>query len=375
MKASITIAVIALHLAIVATILVPGCTSSTENAELNPEVTSAKPSANATTQTSPATGDDTNVAILNQESAEGSEGLRANPLRPVIVGDVILGTDKSGEDVEKIEPKTNEKAAINEEIAGSTTYIVKKGDTLSKIAAKNGVNLSILMEANGMNRKSIIKVGQKITIPAKSAKASSKVEKSEPVAPTASGDVVTYVVQKGDNLSKIASKYRTSVAAIMELNGMTKTSINIGKKLKIPTNSKADTAPATDVSKKYEGKITHTVKAGDTLGGISIKYGVPLKTLMAQNNISDARKVRIGKVLIIKDKPANTDAKFVESKKVDVQKTEVVPTTPVAPAPSVPVVTTPAPEVPAPVEPVEKPEEIPAEVVNTATPQPELPSL
>lgn len=382
MKAPITIAVIALHLAIVATILVPGCKSSTENAEPNPEVTKSNTDVNKENVEIQPVKEDDSVAILDSQSQEGSEDLRENPMRPMTLEDEMLGGKEEKAKGEKIEPKKTQKTvAMNEDLQPSSTYIVKKGDTLSGIAAKHGVNLSILMEANGMNRKSVIKVGQKISIPAKSASAKSKSAFEEPkFAPlskeTSSAEVVTYVVEKGDNLSKIASKYRTSVAAIMELNGMSKTSINVGKKLKIPTNTKSvaqTAAVAKQDSKKYEGKLTHTVKSGDTLGGIAIKYGVPLKTLMEQNGIQDARKIRIGKVLIIKDKAANSEKTF-EDKKPQATAPVEVKTETSASAPAIPASSN-APQVTPAEEQAEAPAEIPSDAVNTPAPQAELPSL
>ena len=263
---------------------------------------------------------DDSVAILDSQPQEGSEEFRASPMRPVAtLEDEMFASDVPAQQgSETLAPKSGKKEAAPAE-GEQKTYIVQKGDSLSKIASKHGVNLSILMEANGLNRKSVIKVGQKLAIPAASAQ-----PKAQPAAAqenSGSSEVVTYVVQKGDNLSKIASKYHTSVAAIMELNGMTKSSINAGKTLKIPTGTKAAAAekkqaPAAKKSdsKKYEGKLIHTVKSGDTLGGISIKYGVPMKTLMEQNGIKDARKIRIGQILIIKDKPADTEAAFEDKK-------------------------------------------------------------
>ena len=386
MKAPITIAVIALHLAIVATILVPGCKSSGDS-ELNPEVTRsqakstshnkasemartrAKASAESEIAPQAAAADDS-VAIIDSQPQEGSEDFRAAPMRPVAtLEDEMFAADMPApKDSETLAPKSAKKEAAASAEGVQKTYIVQKGDSLSKIASKHGVNLSILMEANGLNRKSVIKVGQKIIIPAAAAQ-----PKAQPAAAqenSGSSEVVTYVVQKGDNLSKIASKYHTSVAAIMELNGMTKSSINAGKTLKIPTGAKAAAAEKKPASaakkadpKKYEGKLIHEVKSGDTLGGISIKYGVPMKTLMEQNSIKDARKIRIGQILIIKDKPANTEAAF-EDKKPEA-----------APAPAAEAK---APE--AAQQPVAAPQpassDIPADAVNPAPAQPQdIPSL
>ncbi|MBO7521013.1 MAG: LysM peptidoglycan-binding domain-containing protein [Opitutales bacterium] len=380
MKAPITIAVIALHLAIVATILVPGCKSSGDS-ELNPEVTrsqakatshnkaselsrtraaKAKPAEDASS--AQAVKDDDSVAILDSQPQEGSEDFRASPMRPIAtLEDEMFASDQTFEtkkDSEKLAPKQAAKPAGD--AAEEKTYIVQKGDSLSKIASTHGVNLSILMEANGLNRKSVIKVGQKIIIPAASAKPE---EKPAAAQPEQNSETVVYVVQKGDNLSKIASKYNTSVAAIMEANGMTKSSINIGRKLKIPTGSKAAAsekkaaAPKKSGSQKYEGKLIHEVKSGDTLGGISIKYGVPMKTLMEQNGIKDARKIRVGQILVIKDKPANTDAAF-EDKKPEAEKPAETKADQQAPAAQTP----------------QTPSDIPSDAVNQ-TQQQDIPSL
>ena len=48
--------------------------------------------------------------------------------------------------------------------AAAKTYVVKAGDTLSRIASSNGVSLSALLAANGMNLQTIIYPGQVITL-------------------------------------------------------------------------------------------------------------------------------------------------------------------------------------------------------------------
>jgi len=51
--------------------------------------------------------------------------------------------------------------------SSSTTYTVKSGDSLSKIAHHFGVSIKALKEANNMSDKSVIRVGEKLKIPAK----------------------------------------------------------------------------------------------------------------------------------------------------------------------------------------------------------------
>ena len=48
---------------------------------------------------------------------------------------------------------------------GSTTYVVRSGDTASIIARKYGIELDRLLGANGLNRRSTLFPGQKLVIP------------------------------------------------------------------------------------------------------------------------------------------------------------------------------------------------------------------
>lgn len=47
-------------------------------------------------------------------------------------------------------------------------------------------------------------------------------------------------------------------------------------------------------------KIYHTVKYGDTLSAIALKYGVSVTYIMKNNNISDPNKIYVGQKLFIK---------------------------------------------------------------------------
>jgi len=49
--------------------------------------------------------------------------------------------------------------------AGSTVYLVRRGDTLGKIAQTQGVSLSRLLQVNGLSRRSTIYPGQRLAIP------------------------------------------------------------------------------------------------------------------------------------------------------------------------------------------------------------------
>lgn len=113
----------------------------------------------------------------------------------------------------------------------SGTYTVKKGDTLSGIAAKYGTTYQQLAKINGIPDPNKIYPGQviKLTGSAPAAKPASK-PAAKPSAPAAQ----YYTVIKGDNLTKIAKKYGTTVQQIAAWNGIKNDNlIYPGQKLRV----------------------------------------------------------------------------------------------------------------------------------------------
>lgn len=100
----------------------------------------------------------------------------------------------------------------------------------------------------------------------------------------------TYTVQKGDTLSKIASKFGTTYQALASLNGIADPNkIYSGQILKVNGS----------VSNVSSVK-TYVVKKGDTLSKIASNYGTSYKKIASDNGISDPNKIFTGQKLIIK---------------------------------------------------------------------------
>jgi membrane-bound lytic murein transglycosylase D len=60
---------------------------------------------------------------------------------------------------------TGQSLVIRTGTVGAGTYIVRSGDTLGKIADRNGVSLRALMSANGLSSRSTIYPGQRLSMP------------------------------------------------------------------------------------------------------------------------------------------------------------------------------------------------------------------
>ena len=341
MKKSVAITtIIAFHAALIGGMLIQaGCSSEPSNAQ------PAK--AKSTVEEIAPQQKEEDVQPIDQKEIippEGSPALRAAPTRPV--------WNMSGTKTDEIvapEPQTKPDASVENAPApvkpaptpGASTYTVQKGDSLAKIAKKHNVALDALLKQNGMNRATIIQIGQEISIPAPDPNAA--VVPSTPVAPKIESAVETseisvYIVRKGDSLGRLSRKYKTTIKHLMDLNGLKNHNIRIGQKLNVPKRGSVSAAAAAPESKAAkrpalsEGEIEHVVKSGETLGGIAIKYKTSVKALMERNSIKDPRKLRVGQVLAVSSgaKPSEAKQSAPAKQSIETPKT--------APEPAIPVI-------------------------------------
>ena len=140
-------------------------------------------------------------------------------------------------------------------IVEASTYTVEKGDTLSKIAVKHNTTIALLKEWNNLQSDSIY-IDQKLIVSKKqqtssnsNSQASSTVNTTTAIKPSATtAKISTYVVVKGDNLTKIASKNNTTVTKIKEWNGLTSDKIYLDQTLIIRKEKLASTGPVISLS-------------------------------------------------------------------------------------------------------------------------------
>ncbi|MEK6555989.1 MAG: LysM peptidoglycan-binding domain-containing protein [Bdellovibrionota bacterium] len=130
-----------------------------------------------------------------------------------------------------------------------------------------------------------------------------------------------YKVRRGDTLSGIARKFRTSIARIRDLNDWAgrKTMIRIGQKIKVPDGmpmqaieretkkEKSSRAPA---AKKESNNIQvryHRVEKGETLLGIAHRNNLTMSELIKLNKMANRKHVRIGEKLLVSKKFLSSD--------------------------------------------------------------------
>jgi membrane-bound lytic murein transglycosylase D len=109
-------------------------------------------------------------------------------------------------------------------------------------------------------------------------------------------------VKKGETLSAIAIKYKTSIKAIMRLNNIKNSSkIRAGQLLKIPGGYVATAAntPASSPSSSASSSGTHRVQKGQTLIAIARQHKTTVQAIANLNNIKDPGSLRIGQELTI----------------------------------------------------------------------------
>ncbi|SIS40925.1 LysM peptidoglycan-binding domain-containing protein [Salimicrobium flavidum] len=110
----------------------------------------------------------------------------------------------------------------------SSVYEVQAGDYLSKIARNQGTTVQKLKTWNNLTSDTI-HIGQKLKL----AGTGSVAQEKPPVASPSPGPSHTYIVRRGDNLSKIASSLGMRVTSLKEWNDLESDIIYVGQSLQV----------------------------------------------------------------------------------------------------------------------------------------------
>jgi LysM repeat protein len=222
--------------------------------------------------------------------------------------------------------------------SGNTeTYIVQKGDILSRLAVDFDTTTRNLISLNNLSNPDVLYVGQELRVPAGRRSSSSNSGSSKSSSSIKKGG--QYEIQKGDTLSEIAVAAGVSINDLRSLNNIKDDQIFAGAEIDIPsygkvpsTTRKAKPAkkatptpsvePAPEVSEpapapmaplapelvaesvetrsmEVAAVIDYVVYPGETLDDIARDHAVSKSDIMRLNNISDESAVKEGQRLRI----------------------------------------------------------------------------
>ena len=152
---------------------------------------------------------------------------------------------------------------------------------------------------------------------------------------------IAYVIQKGDSLSAIARRFKTSVAQLTSLNQISNSHrISIGQRLLLPQDTEATTgqtsaqiaasAPASSAPTRSNDD-SYSVRRGDTLSSIAERFDVSELSLLQANNIDHPDLIYPGQELQLPgESPATAQSVvYVSSPEPVVKPTQVAVPEPV----------------------------------------------
>ena len=190
-------------------------------------------------------------------------------------------------------------------VSAPAEHTIARGDTISGIAGKFGLDTSDVLEWNGLQANTIIYPGQKIKLagPATAAQPAAP-------APAAPSGGSAYTVKPGDTLGAIAARHGVKLSEVFGWNGLNLGSIIYpGQQIKIgggtaapaPDSAPAAPAPVAPAATPAPAPASgsYSIKSGDTLSGIAARNGVKLADILSANRLTMSSIIYPGQKLAL----------------------------------------------------------------------------
>ncbi|MFZ2914742.1 MAG: LysM peptidoglycan-binding domain-containing protein [Rectinemataceae bacterium] len=171
---------------------------------------------------------------------------------------------------------------------------------LALLAERAGIPLAVLRSGNAELRYQITPPvdSHMVKVPAEKAEAAKAVLEDRDAA------LVRYNIHKvksGDTLSAIAKRYETPLSMILQANsGLKADKIRIGQTIMVPILQSSSGVAATSsgvAANSPDFTDSYTIRSGDTLWEISLKFGIQPETLADHNGLTMKSVLRIGQKL------------------------------------------------------------------------------
>jgi LysM repeat protein len=119
----------------------------------------------------------------------------------------------------------------------TTTYVIAEGDTFYRIAQRIGTSATVIERLNPEADPLRLVIGQVITVPASGFLATVMPSPVPMLMPTAVLTPITYVVQRGDTLYRIAQRYGVTVEVLVAANSLANPDrLDVGQVILIPAS-------------------------------------------------------------------------------------------------------------------------------------------
>jgi LysM repeat protein len=160
--------------------------------------------------------------------------------------------------------------------SGGGGYRVQPGDSLSAIAARQGIGLSALAAANGLRLDSWVISGTTLRLPTPGSAPAAAAPAAALGAPEAMG---AYTVRPGDTLSGLAAASRVPAAQMAYMNGLNPTAQLIaGTVIKLPTGATINAtgpAPARTIVPQAAPMASPGRLSASQVGSLAAQSGAP----------------------------------------------------------------------------------------------------
>jgi membrane-bound lytic murein transglycosylase D len=204
--------------------------------------------------------------------------------------------------------------------SGFKRHKVRRGETMASVARRYGMSVKSLMAYNGLSAKKGVYVGQRLKVPLRGGVRYSKDTSGQSSERDKSQNeqIRRYKVKRGDTLSSLAQRFKTTPAEIKKLNKIKGDSLQAGRIIKVGAQAgvaKRETEPVKQrggkkvVKKKNTaGKViadeapgaTYTVQKGDSLNKVAKKNNVRLSRILELNKLDKTDNIRPGQVIVVK---------------------------------------------------------------------------
>lgn len=175
----------------------------------------------------------------------------------------------------------------------------RRGETRAALAKRGGVTTAQLTAYNRslrLAKSGAVVSGQTVLVPTREVLAAAR-NVPDPSVERYGSSSASHVVRKGESLSTIARKYRTSVATIKRLNGLKKTVIYPGQVIVVRGSAAATTRRSSGVAAATGG--VYRVRQGDTLSEIAVANGVTVSQIKRLNGLN-GDGIRVGQQLKVR---------------------------------------------------------------------------